>query len=177
MKYLFCLLFLLPAMNPPIILFDFTNTASLENWRVVDDGVMGGKSAGNLTVNDKGQGVFEGDISLENYGGFSSVRFYFDAVHIEDRTKVILKVKGDGKDYQFRVKAATGDYYTYVSKFSTNGKWQEIEIELKDMYPSFRGRKLNVPNFDKDAIESITLLIGNKKAEHFRLLIDQITLQ
>jgi hypothetical protein len=43
------------------------------------------------------------------------------------------------------------------------------------MYPSFRGRKLNQPNFSKDSIEEI-LLIGNKKKEEFKLLIDKIEL-
>jgi len=164
-------------MNNPIILFDFTNTASLEDWRIVDDGVMGGKSAGNLYINDNGQGVFEGDISLENYGGFSSIRYYFDALTVENYTKVVLLVKGDSKDYQFRIKADSDNYYSYVSTFSTNGDWQEIEIVLKDMYPTFRGRRLNKPNFSEKNMESISILIGNKKEEHFALLIDQIALQ
>jgi hypothetical protein len=35
------------------------------------------------------------------------------------------------------------------------GDWQEIEVSLKDMYPSFRGRKLDLPNFSKNHIEEI----------------------
>ena len=33
------------------------------------------------------------------------------------------------------------------------------------MYPSFRGRKLDKPNFPKEYIEEIGFLIGNKKNE------------
>ena len=44
------------------------------------------------------------------------------------------------------------------------------------MYPSFRGRKLNMNNFEDNYFEQITFLVGNKKNETFKLLIDSITL-
>jgi len=34
------------------------------------------------------------------------------------------------------------------------------------LYPSFRGRKLDLPNFSHDYIEEIVFLIGNKKPEN-----------
>jgi hypothetical protein len=45
------------------------------------------------------------------------------------------------------------------------------------MYPSFRGRRLNQPNFTGDVIEEITFLIGNKKNENFILLLGTIVLK
>ena len=45
------------------------------------------------------------------------------------------------------------------------------------MYPSFRGRKLNQPNFDNAYIQEIGILIGNKKEENFKLILDKIELQ
>ena len=50
----------------------------------------------------------------------------------------------------------------------------EVKIPLKEMYPSFRGRRLNQPNFSNDYIEEITFLVGNKKNENFKLLLDKI---
>ena len=44
------------------------------------------------------------------------------------------------------------------------------------MYPSFRGRKLDQPDFDHKQIEEIAILIGNKRNEKFQLLIDKIEL-
>ena len=44
------------------------------------------------------------------------------------------------------------------------------------MYPAFRGRKLNKSNYDDEGIEEIAFLIGNKKAEAFKLEIDSIVL-
>ncbi|MFN4198010.1 MAG: CIA30 family protein, partial [Flavobacterium sp.] len=52
-----------------------------------------------------------------------------------------------------------------------------IEIPLNRMYPSFRGRTLNLPNFEANTIEEIAFLIGNKKNESFTLLIDKIELK
>ena len=89
---------------------------------------------------------------------------------------LIIRLKGDGKKYQFRIKDDIRSYYSYISTFSTSGEWQEIEIPLNEMYPSFRGRRLNLPNFSQDNIEEIAFLIGNKKPESFRLLIDKIEL-
>ncbi|MDG2228330.1 MAG: CIA30 family protein [Flavobacteriales bacterium] len=47
-------------------------------------------------------------------------------------------------------------------------------MNLKDLYPSFRGNKLNKENFNESSIEEISFLIANKKNESFKLLIDKI---
>jgi NADH dehydrogenase [ubiquinone] 1 alpha subcomplex assembly factor 1 len=159
------------------IIFDFNKSSNIKNWIVIDDVVMGGKSSGSFKLSSDGYGIFMGDISLENNGGFSSVRYRFEKILINKSTKISVRIKGDGKKYQFRIKSNSGDYYSYISPFSTTGEWQEIEIPLKDMYPSFRGRKLDQPNFSNDAIEEITFLIGNKNKEKFQLLIDKIELK
>ena len=160
------------------IIFDFNKNSDIENWIIVDDVVMGGKSSGTFKLSAEGHGIFEGTISLENNGGFSSVRYRFEKTLIKESTKIIVKLRGDGKKYQFRIKTNSGDYYSYISPFSTTGEWQEIQILLKEMYPSFRGRRLlDQPNFSNDYIEEITFLIGNKNQEIFKLLIDKIELK
>ena len=160
----------------PYIIFDFNPKSDISNWVIVDDVVMGGKSSGSFGISPKGHGIFKGVISLENNGGFSSVRYSFKRVLVLDYTKVVLKIKGDGKKYQFRLKSNSQDYYSYILTFSTTGNWQEIEIPLKDMYPSFRGRQIDRPNFSEAHIEEIAFLIANKKQENFELLIDKIEL-
>jgi hypothetical protein len=159
------------------VIFDFNKSSDVQDWIVVDDAVMGGESSSTFKLNDDGFGVFEGSISLDNNGGFSSVRYRFQKTMIKEYTSIVIKLRGDGKNYQFRIKSNSGDYYSYIAPFSTSGEWQEIEIPLKDMYPSFRGRTLDQPNFSKDYIEEITFLIGNKKKEKFKLLIDKIELK
>ncbi|MEM6842201.1 MAG: CIA30 family protein [Bacteroidota bacterium] len=160
-----------------LIIFDFTTNANIKNWQVVDDVVMGGVSLGTFTVSEEGYGFFSGKVSLENNGGFSSVRYRCGKLPVESRAHVRIKLRGDGKKYQFRIKASTEDYYSYVASFMTSGEWEEITIPLADMYPSFRGRRLDQPNFSQDQIEEIRFLISNKKEEKFKLLIDKIVLE
>ncbi|MEN8797965.1 MAG: CIA30 family protein [Flavobacteriaceae bacterium] len=162
-------------MNEQLI-FDFNRDANIENWLVVDDGVMGGRSKGNLSITPEGHGLFEGKVSLENNGGFSSLRHRFDSIAVDQTNSIRIRLKGDGKRYQFRVKNSTGEYFSYVSHFESSGNWEEIVIPLKDMVPQFRGRRLDLPNFAHKQIEEIAFLIGNKKAESFSLLIDSINL-
>lgn len=170
-------LLLIPLIMNTLLLVDFTNDSNTANWYVVDDTVMGGRSAGNFKLNNEGHGEFSGMISLENNGGFSSLRYVFKKIEVTNYSKAVIRLKGDKKKYQFRVKSNRNDYYSYVSEFTTSGQWQEIEVSFKEMYPSFRGRKLNMPNFASNYIEEITFLIGNKKPEKFKLEIDKIELK
>ncbi len=176
MKFLICMIILFSSMAAKVI-FDFNKKSDIKNWIIVDDDVMGGRSSSTFELNPDGFGVFQGSVSLENNGGFSSVRYQFQRIQVKEYTKVVLKIKGDGKEYQFRIKSNSGDYYSYIAPFTSSGEWQEIEIDLKDMYPSFRGRRLDQPNFSEDYIEEIAFLIGNKKKEKFKLLIDKIELK
>lgn len=175
MNYYFIFLFSLINFNN--IIFDFNKEVSLSGWRIIDDVVMGGVSEGKFKIDNEGNGVFYGNVSLENNGGFSSIRYNFNKIDVKKFNKIVLKVKGDGKKYQFRIKSRYRDYYSYVSDFYTSNKWEEIEINLSDMYPSFRGRKLNMENFSSQFIKEIAILISNKRNESFKIEIDKIYLK
>ncbi|WP_340066587.1 CIA30 family protein [Ascidiimonas aurantiaca] len=171
------LIFALLTITPTYTIFDFGENKKAENWIIVDDVVMGGRSSGNFYINENGHGVFEGNVSLENNGGFSSLRYQFNRVSTQPYSKIVLRVKGDAKRYQFRIKNNTSDYYSYISYFMAPEQWETIEIPMNNMYPTFRGRKLNMPDFSGNSIEEIAFLIGNKKNESFKLEIDHILLK
>lgn len=160
-----------------LVLFDFSKNSDLNNWQVVNDGVMGGLSRGNMTISENGTALFTGQISLENNGGFSSVRYYTGAIDVEGYATLTLYLKGDGKNYQVRVRENNNDNFSYITTFKTSGKWETIEISLKEMYPSWRGRKLDRPNFQGKSIVELTFLIGNKKEESFRLELQRAFLK
>ena len=156
------------------LIFDFNYTAPVNDWTVVDDVVMGGRSTGQFKIDSEGHGVYSGNVSLENNGGFSSLRYRFEKMRAHENSKIVIRLKGDGKQYQFRVKSNRNTYYSYTTTFKTSGDWENIIIELKDMYPSFRGRTLNMPHFNENSIEELVFLIGNKKNESFELVLDRI---
>jgi len=177
MKYLFLFCSFFMTMSNSLIIFDFNKDSVSTSWKIVDDTVMGGRSGGNFYINEEGNGVFEGYVSLENNGGFSSVRHTFESKTVANYSKVLIKLKGDGKRYQFRIKSNKNDRHAYISYFETTKDWQSIEISLLDMYPTFRGRKLDMDNFPCENLEEIAFLIANKEAENFKLEIDSIKLQ
>ena len=158
------------------IMYDFTKNSDLTKWIIVNDVVMGGLSQSSLTLDEKGNGVFAGNVSLDNNGGFCMVQRPFDRINVGNFEKIAIRVNGDGKKYQFRIKSNRNDYYSFVSYFSTSGEWETVEIGMKDMYPVFRGQRLDMPNFNSQFIGEVGFLIGNKKEERFKLLIDRISL-
>ena len=112
---------------------------SAGSWYAVNDGVMGGVSSGEMTVTDK-KLLFHGELSLQNNGGFASVRRPVN----EDMTGsmgVRLTVKGDGRKYQFRLRQDRNfDGVAWRHMFSTDGSTQVLELKYADFEPVFRGR-------------------------------------
>jgi hypothetical protein len=159
-----------------LVIYDSSLEGQLKDWAIVNDVVMGGKSKSEVYKNRKGNLVFEGFVSLENNGGFCSIRNQFDSRDISAYNSVLLRIKGDGKTYQLRVKKRIGDVQSYIYNFKTENSWQNINIPLNLMYPSFRGRRLPYPNFPGKEINEISILIGGKKEGSFKLIIDQIEL-
>ena len=173
MKYLYILLVIIYYQNTMTI-FDSELHSSTNNWKIVNDNVMGGLSKSKVLIKESSNPVFSGHVSLENNGGFAMCQYHFDKLEMNNFSKFIIKVKGDGKNYQFRVKENALDSHSYISSFKTTGEWQKIEIPFNEMFPSFRGRRLNMPNYEGNKIEMVAFLIGNKKEENFQLEIESI---
>jgi hypothetical protein len=159
------------------VLSDFSEGADLSGWRVQDDVVMGGRSKGAITVNSAGHAVFSGDVSLENNGGFSSIQWFFAPIDVSQYRTAVLRLKGDGNRYQFRVQSTRGQRHSYARYFETSGEWETIEIPMAEMYPVFRGNRLDLPNYPLDTLAHVRFLIGNGREESFRLEIDKISLK
>ncbi len=158
-------------------IYDFSKEVKPSGWMIINDGVMGGLSRGNISMDEDGNGLFWGHVSLENNGGFSLARLSVPTMEATGFSKIVLEVKGDSKRYQFRLKEKKGQMHSYVHFFETNGDWQTIEIPFEKLIPAFRGRTMNLPDFAGDQIEEIGLLVGNKKEEDFQIRIRTISLQ
>jgi hypothetical protein len=170
-----------PAANSntsgEVMIVDFSSKPDVSTWNVQDDVVMGGVSSGKFFINEAGNGVFTGKVSLENNGGFSSVQHYFDPMDVSACSTAMIRLKGDGKRYQFRVESDRRERHSYVYTFETTGEWQTVEIPLSKMTPQFRGRRLNLPNYPGQTMTQVRFLIANGVPESFRLEIDKIWLQ
>jgi NADH dehydrogenase [ubiquinone] 1 alpha subcomplex assembly factor 1 len=158
-------------------IYTFSTQANSKEWRIVNDGVMGGISKSSLVVTNAGHGKFAGHVSLANNGGFASIQLNRSIKLAEGQQFIVLRVKGDGKRYEFRLTGDASQYESYVHPFATSGEWENIRLPISEFYPQFRGRKLNIPNFNFKSIEQLTFLIANKQEEDFELLIDWIGLE
>ncbi|WP_084443060.1 CIA30 family protein [Tenacibaculum soleae] len=163
------------CMNDEIIIFD--KNSSNQNWYITNDDVMGGVSNSSMKLDEEKKMIFSGNVSLDNNGGFAMTRLPVNINFNTKKTKVVLKLKGDGKKYQFRIKAKNNQRFWYIQSFQTSKSTEEIELPLNKFYASFRGYKLNVDNFSATTITEIAILIGNKKNENFKLSIEKIALK
>lgn len=174
MKYLSLLICFL--IIPPMNVIDFSESKEVNKWQIVNDGVMGGLSKSTIEFNENGNALFRGTVSLANNGGFASVQRRVELNEVSKHNYIDIRLKGDGKRYQFRLKHDTTDYASYIQYFETSGEWETIRLPLTDFYPSFRGRKLAMDKFNFDTIEQITFLIANSVEEDFALEVAWIKL-
>ena len=165
------------SQDNALSIFDAKQEGGCSVWYVVDDGVMGGLSRGRLTNSDDGYCLFSGYVTTDNNGGFSSIRYSFDKKTVSEYKQIVFKIKGDGKMYQFRIKDNSRERYSYISSFETSGDWETVKIPLNAFYPSFRGYRLDIPNFSGNYMEEVAILIGNKVKESFALEIEKIYLE
>jgi NADH dehydrogenase [ubiquinone] 1 alpha subcomplex assembly factor 1 len=171
----------LAALNTPptsaVTLFEFSSSANEPAWFAVNDGVMGGVSRGGAKLID-GSLHFRGVLSLENNGGFSSIRSGGPARDLSAAKTIVLRVKGDGRTYRLQLSTDAEfrrSRISYQAEFSTKkGEWTEVTVPLATLIPQFRGQKLSGPPLDRTRIEEIGLSLSDGNPGAFALEVDWI---
>ena len=125
---------------------------------------------------EKDHGIFSGDISLDNNGGFSSV---FRAVGglPESFDKVVIDAEGDGQAYQLRLVVYINGYrLAYKHDFQTvSNKREKLIFTLSDFKASFRGRIItNAPLLKSEDIREVGFLMTKKAAGKFSLSVFEL---
>ena len=152
-------------------LFDFQATTNYPAWQIVNDDVMGGVSTSRFQVLTNGA-LFSGVVSVENNGGFASVRSQPVRADLTGCDSFWLRVRGDGRRYKFSVRTEAGlDTPLYQLVFTTKrGAWEEHRLPFKDFVPTFRGRILTgMPALDPSKVTSVGFLISDKQEGPFQL--------
>jgi NADH dehydrogenase [ubiquinone] 1 alpha subcomplex assembly factor 1 len=154
------------------MLFDFKSADAAKAWRTVNDGVMGGVSEGSVRVTKEKKLEFFGSLSLENNGGFASVRSRPGKLDLSEYDALVFEVRGDGRTYYANVHVPTRRIaFSYRAELNTQrDKWQEIRIPFKDFRATSFGRRvLDAAPLDAGNIESLGFLLADKKAGPFKL--------
>lgn len=153
----------------------FDESSVTHRWKTITDNVMGGISSGSASIQN-GVLHFSGKISLANNGGFAMVRSEMEPFETSEFNAFKLRVKGDGKQYQFRIKIHAQQKHAYIHHFNTTQSWQTIIIPFKSLKPWFRGNLLKMDDFEGPSVSSVAFLLGNKIEESFHLQIESISL-
>ena len=159
------------------ILFDFSDKTQAEYWVAINDNVMGGVSRGSASITEDSCLLFSGAISLENNGGFASIRSLPKDFDLAGHTGIRITVNGDGRVYQFRLRPDKNfDGVAFKQEFRTTADtWLSIDLPFASFLPTYRGRILqDVEPIAAADIRQIGFLIADKAEGPFRLLIDEI---
>ena len=164
------------AMNSQSIdLLNPEKNIGLDNWNIVNDDVMGGISTSYLSVSDGKSLIFNGNLSLENNGGFASSRLSLSKKSLIGVKSFSMKIKGDGNSYKLRL-SQDNRRASYSANFkSINDEWIEVNIPIEDFKATWRGYTYSdYPSIDSERINSLGLQISDKQEGEFKLEIRHI---
>jgi len=146
------------------------------NWSTVNDTIMGGRSSSIWEAGSFSSSVFKGYLSLENNGGFASVRHNVRNKDFSDESGIYLKFTGDGRNYQFRIRSKSASWADYYHEFETqNDKEISIFLPFQDFKASWRGLNLRMlPSLKSRDVIEVGLFLSDKKQGRFKLEISEI---
>ena len=159
------------------LLVDFSDASVAKQWLSVNDNVMGGVSKGGFRITENKTLEFSGNISLENRGGFASIRTRPANLKLDGYNTIALRVKGDGRTYYLDLRSssrnAAGSYRAPIK--TQKDTWQEIRIPLKDFkYAAFGRRVPFVDSLSANNVRSVGFTLADKQAGPFRLEVSWI---
>jgi len=159
--------------GPPLL--DFSRSEVAQTFRVINDEVMGGVSMSRLRSTD-GAMVFEGEVSLENNGGFASFR---GPVRVPaESSALLLTVRGDGQRYKLTLKLDDSPGTAqYQAAFFASREWQTLRFKPADFAASFRGRAVVAPIVRLVDVQYVGLLISDQQSGAFKIELKDIRVE
>ena len=117
-------------------------TTQGQRWSFVTDGVMGGLSEGQATLNQQTNTPcykMTGNVTTENNGGFIQIRTLINPlINASNYEGIYIKVYGNNKRYSLHLRTkltiAPWQYYSY--SFIAKNEWLEIKAPFIDFKKS-----------------------------------------
>jgi len=160
---------------------DFGEEKGGQDWRALNDGVMGGlsRSAIEFTANSL---RFSGEVSLANNGGFASLRSTFGARDLSDYESLTVRLRATGQTFAFVLETSSRWFdpnFKYVLRPEKVGEWETFTIPLADFKAYRVGRRMNRSMSPEDQAQVIRLgfITDDKQAGSFELEVDYLAFQ
>ena len=165
------------AETPLQPLLDFAGPDTAQKWQAVNDNVMGGVSDGRYRITVDKTLEFSGRLSLENNGGFTSVRTKPTNLEINAGDTIIVRLKGDGREYVLNLYTKSRRIaFSYRAPLpTTKDEWTEVSVPLDEFIPtSFGNRVQGMGPVEPNQINSLGFMLSDKKAGPFKLEVDWV---
>jgi NADH dehydrogenase [ubiquinone] 1 alpha subcomplex assembly factor 1 len=170
--FLLFLLFSQTAMD-----INFGTESGGSDWRATNDGVMGGRSEGRLSMRENSI-FFEGYVSLENNGGFASFNGPYQDMDLSAYQSVSIRYRSKGQAFSMALAKDRRWWipnYKYKLKENTEG-WEVATFQLMDFKEYYMGEPTG--NAIQESLLEDIIRMGfiayNKKAGAFEFEIDYI---
>ncbi|NRB50051.1 MAG: CIA30 family protein [Saprospiraceae bacterium] len=156
---------------------DFGKRTSAPGWQVINDGVMGGLSYGDVNFTSNSVRFF-GRVSLANNGGFASFRSPFGKIDLSEFSSVRFRVRGEGIRCAFTLETDRRFWmpnYKHQLKLENEG-WEVLELSLADFKQYRLGRPTGRALLPETKGEIIRMgwITDEKKEGPFSLEIDYV---
>ena len=179
MKFLSLLLpvFLFLPENALKVAFG-TSANRTNTWAILSDNVMGGVSEAQIEYQTSSV-IVKGYVSLQNRGGFVSIKSYFGKLDLSSYKSVKITFRSSKQKYAFTLENSRRWYQpAYKHEFSAKeiNKWEIVLLDLNNFEEEVIGQPTGM-KANKSILETI-LRIGistNEKREGpFQLEIESI---
>jgi len=158
------------------LLFDFQDAEGVDAWRIINDTVMGGVSSSRFGATGEGA-VFTGTVSLDQGGGFVSMRSPEDRYDLSEGDGLRLFIRGSGKTFKLTFYTEAGGRVSYRAPFTppSTTDWEAVNVFFDDLTPFVRGRHVpDAPAFDPARVRAVGILLGDEQDGDFRLELQRI---
>jgi len=165
------------ALQP---LVDFTSPNAAQKWQAVNDGVMGGVSDGRFRITADDTLEFFGRLSLENNGGFASVRTKPTDLGVKSGDALVVRLKGDGREYVLNIYTNSRRMaFAYRAPLpTTKDEWTEVSVPLDEFIPTAFGRKVQgMGPVEPEQINGLGFMLSDKKPGAFKLEVAWVKVQ
>jgi NADH dehydrogenase [ubiquinone] 1 alpha subcomplex assembly factor 1 len=165
------------ALQPVL---DFAGPDAAQKWQVVNDGVMGGVSDGRFRITPDKTLEFFGTLSLENNGGFASVRTKPTDLDIQAGDTLVVRVKGDGREYVLNIYTKSRRMaFSYRAPLpTTKDEWKEVRVPLADFIPTAFGRRVQgMAPVEPDQINGLGFMLSDKKPGTFQMHVEWVKVE
>jgi hypothetical protein len=181
MKKLICLLLAISTLQSfgQSSIIDFGNTAEKnQEWVLLSDNIMGGVTKSKIEYTNNSVQL-SGNISLDNFGGFSSIKTKYKSFDLSKYNGIKIKFKSTNQKFAFTLEDDqnwTQPNYKREFFSKNNDTWEEVIIYFKDFQEIVIGEPTGNMMKSKSLknIVRMGIMTYEKKEGPFTLEVDYI---